>query len=160
MNGLILWWSCNEISQGQWTGLAAYCKADGISDMDILSIFNNMEVIDKSSINTILLPEFTIAENWLKTIRTNLKGGLICCYWPLFFSYHSPSSNPDRRNMCFQWLSVFSRSSQFLQLPTYAAPRFNCCTKCMGSLGIIHDHASDCHHISWSWMHGWPRNWN
>ena len=38
-------------------------------------------------------------------------------------------------------------------------PTFNSCTKCMGSLGIIHDLMPNCHPVSWSRMHGWPHKW-
>ena len=31
-------------------------------------------------------------------------------------------------------------------------PAFNSCTKCMGSLGIIHDLTPDCHPVFWGWM--------
>ena len=33
-------------------------------------------------------------------------------------------------------------------------PIFNSCTKCMDSLGMIHDRMLDCHPISRAWMHG------
>ena len=33
-------------------------------------------------------------------------------------------------------------------------PTLNPCTKCMGSHSIIHDHALDCHPVSWVWMLG------
>ena len=33
-------------------------------------------------------------------------------------------------------------------------PTFNSCTKCVASIGIIHDRTPDCHSVSWAWMRG------
>ena len=41
----------------------------------------------------------------------------------------------------------------------YTVPTFNSCTKCLVSLGIIHDRTPDYLPVSWTWMHVRPHNW-
>ena len=35
-----------------------------------------------------------------------------------------------------------------------SVPSFDYCNKCLGSPGIIHDHTTDWHPVSWTWVHG------
>ena len=31
--------------------------------------------------------------------------------------------------------------------------KFNSCTKCVGERGKLHERTTDCHLVSWAWMH-------
>ena len=45
--------------------------------------------------------------------------------------------------------------ARFLHLSLITVTTSNSCTKCMGSLGIIHDRKPKCHPVSCAWIHGW-----
>ena len=65
----------------------------------------------------------------------------------------------DRVKMFFKNLCAFVTwkkvASALEGLTSYCTvPTINPCTKCVGSLGKIHDRLADCHTVSWALLYG------